>query len=544
MLSSIHDNQGSAYGRNLAEGNHRRISGPMISRILLIVVLCTMAVAAAGAQTGDRRARSLALKDPPASHGLIHVPPDNSAEEMWDEFLLVQHANSGDPVAEHQLGLRYLLGKGFFADTVRAAEWIGKAARKNLLTARYNYGILLNNGWGVRWNPFEAFSNIRYAARKGLTDAEYVYGLFFAENLVVPRNIDSAVRWIRAAADSGFAPAVQTLAEMKHRGIHQAEGKEGKDSGTTQAASTPQSYLQPIFLDFSTDSLPPVHDSTLLREALMTAHGGKEEPDSGTIDSTLTADVLQQLRAAADEGSPEALTMLGRIFERGRGVPRDAIEAAAYYLRAARFDSPRAPAFLWEIVRDDRFFVLLKERVDHGSAAAEFLWSGLVDLGFDNHLTDQQALAMLEDAARQNYPDAVVQLALCYYTGKWVKKDQRRGAELLERARRLGSNEADIRICLTTLHQGERDPDAEACIYRLAQHSGKGSLLAQSTLGYCYEQGLGVSADTSKAVSILRQSAERGSKIAFGELRDLYDALRPAETEFQLYPGESAGKKD
>ncbi len=515
-------------------------------RFWVIAALCLSAALTGQAQTGDRRPRSLALKDPP-SHGLIHLPPDNSAEEMWDEFLLVQHANSGDPIAEHQLGLRYLLGNGFFADTVRAAEWIAKAARKNLLTARYNYGILLNNGWGVHWNPYESFHNIRYAALKGLTDAEYVYGLFFVENLVVPRNIDTAVRWIRAAADSGFAPALATLNEMKRRGIRQAEGKSGGDptaAGEPAASGVAaQSSLEPIFLDFSRDSLPAVHDSTLLKEALSSVHGAGTAPDSSSADSTVTEDMLREIRAAADEGSPEALTMLGRIFERGRGVTQDAVTASSYYLRAIRFDSPRAPALLWGIVRVDRYFASLKQRVDRGDPAAEFTWASLIDLGFDNRLTEQQALHMLEDAAGQGYPEAVVQLGLCYYSGKWVKKDPRRGSELLQQARKLGNNEADIRLCLTNLRTGRRDADAEACIYRLARHAGNGSLLASATLGYCYEHGFGAGADTAKAVSTLRNAAERGSRIAYDELRDLYDALRPQQAEFQLTPGRNAGRK-
>ena len=35
-------------------------------------------------------------------------------------YLLVKEANNGDPFAEHELALRYLLGQGFPADTVKA----------------------------------------------------------------------------------------------------------------------------------------------------------------------------------------------------------------------------------------------------------------------------------------------------------------------------------------------------------------------------------------------------------------------------------------
>ena len=48
--------------------------------------------------------------------------------ELWEEFKLMEQANNGDASAEHELGIRYFLGKGFGVDTVKSAYWIQKAA--------------------------------------------------------------------------------------------------------------------------------------------------------------------------------------------------------------------------------------------------------------------------------------------------------------------------------------------------------------------------------------------------------------------------------
>ena len=69
-------------------------------------------------------------------------------------YVLVTEANRNDPFAQHELGIRYLLGSGFPADTVKAIYWIRKAADQNLPSARFNYGIMLYNGVGVPWNPY------------------------------------------------------------------------------------------------------------------------------------------------------------------------------------------------------------------------------------------------------------------------------------------------------------------------------------------------------------------------------------------------------
>ena len=56
--------------------------------------------------------------------------------------------------------------------------------------------------------------------------------------------------------------------------------------------------------------------------------------------------VIEAVERSADAGSPEALTLLGRCRERGIGMPRDLVQAAALYTRAVRLDSPTATELL------------------------------------------------------------------------------------------------------------------------------------------------------------------------------------------------------
>jgi TPR repeat protein len=52
------------------------------------------------------------------------------------------------------------------------------------------------------------------------------------------------------------------------------------------------------------------------------------------------ADAAELYRRAARQGSHLAMNNLGAMFERGRGVPQDAVEAAHWYRRAADLGSP------------------------------------------------------------------------------------------------------------------------------------------------------------------------------------------------------------
>jgi len=128
---------------------------------------------------------SLAFRENrPRRPTIFYYQPDLSYQ-IWQQFKLIREANSGDPLAMHELGIRYLIGEGFTADTVKAAEWIGKAANKRLTAAEYNYGLLLNNGWGVDWNPFLAYDYFHDAATAGMPQAEYIFGILNLQGLTL-----------------------------------------------------------------------------------------------------------------------------------------------------------------------------------------------------------------------------------------------------------------------------------------------------------------------------------------------------------------------
>lgn len=510
---------------------------PGVSSLTAVVLAGLLIVLPRGTGLAADGPRSLALKDRSPQKNPFHVQPDRSADELWDEFMLMQNANSGDPVAQHQLGLRYLMGNGFPADTSKAALWIGRAAARNLVTARYNFGILLNNGWGITWNPFEAYRQIQYAALHGLTEAEYVYGLFMTDNLIVGRDDAQAFRWIKAAADSGYAPATETLAEFERRGIT-GKLREEKRPPSVKQPATPRSTIQPVYLDVTRDSVEIPKDRMLIDELLNERRelAGNRDTLQGheSADTTMVMAALASVRAEADAGCPEALVLLARSFQERSKEPPDLIEASVYYLRAIRFDSPWAPLLLWGMIHSPDYFTVLKRGVDIGDVRAEFVWAGLSAIGFDRQLTDRQALEMLEKAASGNYPDALVQLALCRISGYWTGKDRAKAVRLLGQARDSGSQEAALRLAMFDIMENGRSRHEQQTVHYLRTASEKGSVLAEAVLGYCFERGVGTGKSLPQAVHYYRKAAQRGCRIAVNALRRLYDERRPADAEFQI----------
>ena len=496
----------------------------------------------------DTTSASLAFKsNRPKRRTDIFYHPD-LAYQLWQQFKLIQEANSGDPMAMHELGLRYLLGEGSVADTAQAAYWIGKAAEKKLPAAEYNYAILLNNGWGVSWNPFKAYKYFKDAALSGMPQAEYVYGILNTNDFIVKRNWDKAYSWVKKAADGGNSSAKEILGDLKKRvssdyfdSTKTGPRNDSSVNAESDNESTISSNLGLVFIDFSskTDSIPIITDKQIIddiwrngSELLTDTLGINNKNDSLLTELNKTG--ISYLEQSAEAGNPEALTLLGRLYEKGIFYNKSQLKAAIYYLRATRLDSPTAPAIMWYMIREKDYFIKLKKLVDENNTDAMYIWYELYILGFDRQFTEGDAFNLLNKAANQNILPAMVELGLSYFTGKFVNINKEKALSLWTVAEKMGSLEASVRIA-TAMLLGEvvtDNMDTTKYLQILNVADNLGSVLAQATLGYCYENGIGVNKSIPEAVKFYRLGAQRGNRYAYDQLKRMYDSIRPPEFQF------------
>ena len=466
--------------------------------------------------------------------------------ELWEEFKLMEEANNGDASAQHELGIRYFLGKGFGVDTVKSAYWIQKAADQNFVIAHYNLGIFLNNGWGLPWNPFKAFEHFQYAAKQGMPEAEYVYASILTDNLVTPQNWSEAYRWMKKSADAGYQPARDALAEFEKRGIEvHADSSDTSSVSPLSPVTKKDSALvlqahswKPVLLDFSDEKATEKDELAFLKEML---RKGSPELKNALGISTLDTDklvadstLLRLIDNAAEVGSPEALAVLGRFYEKGIIERKNLMLAATEYLRAIRLEFPRAPALLWNVFQDKKFVQQMHALVLHGNADAEFVCAGLISVGFDTELPPEESFQLLLKASAQHHIQAMIETGLCYFSGRGVEKNKEKAVELWTEAAAMGSREAQIRLVATNIIANLHLQDYAASIPDLDSAAHKGSLVAQVALAYCYETGTGVGQNKSEAVRLYRESAYRGSQIAYYALKKMYDDIRPNSPEFRV----------
>ena len=465
--------------------------------------------------------------------------------QLLTGFLLVKEANNGDPYAQHELGIRYLIGKGFEPDTVQALEWIQKAADQNLVFAKFNLGVMQNNGIGVEWNPFKAYKNFKYAADSGLPAGQFAYGIFLTDNLVVNRSLYDAYVLIKKSAEGGFEPADKAVEQFEKMGYSFVYDTTKVVSNVNpdyksfnESSNIINQNWELDFYEFEDDSLTEEQKTRAIKELLnqntddlKNLLGISEEIGDSSFADTSASGLIKY---AANSGSPEAMLITGKGFENGIVVAQDLINAAYNYLRSLKLGSRKAAESMFSLTKKKEFFELLQKKVDEGNADAKYVWAGLIGMGFDYRITNEQAFELLEEAVKENHLQSIVETGLSYYNGVLVDKDREKAHEYWEKAISLGSEEAEIRIIFSKISD-DVNSVSQQDINKLKNLSDKGSVLAQAALGYCYEKGIIVKQSKGKAVELYKKAAQRGNMAAYNSLKRMYDEIRPDEEIFVIY---------
>jgi uncharacterized protein len=151
--------------------------------------------------------------------------------------------------------------------------------------------------------------------------------------------------------------------------------------------------------------------------------------------------------AAAREGNARAMFYLGVAFDRGRGVARDAARARQWYRRAAVLNHAEAAYNLALLYRDgvgvrrsaasaEKWLRIAASQRDRDAARD----LGVLILGHDSVSEERarEAVYWYRKASGAGDAKATFNLGLCYVDGLGVRRNVRRGRELIARAKRAG----------------------------------------------------------------------------------------------------------
>lgn len=122
-------------------------------------------------------------------------------------------------MAQHDLALAYVNGRGVPQNYEIAAGWFEKAAAAGLERAQFNLAVLYENALGVPQDLKRAFELYHAAAEQGFPPAQHNVGVAYAQGRGVSRDYRAAALWFRRAADQNIASAQYNLGMIYEMGL-------------------------------------------------------------------------------------------------------------------------------------------------------------------------------------------------------------------------------------------------------------------------------------------------------------------------------------
>lgn len=155
-------------------------------------------------------ASSLYAQSPAAQSALAQAA---QAAAQGDKVSAAKHlqtaANTGDAVAQFNLGVAYASGDGVTASEKKAIDLWQKAAAQGYPPAQYELALYYLN----KKQASKAAPLLKNLADKGDAAAQYNYAMMLGKGDGVKANPQEAARYLSLAAAQGFPPALQATGQ-------------------------------------------------------------------------------------------------------------------------------------------------------------------------------------------------------------------------------------------------------------------------------------------------------------------------------------------
>lgn len=230
-------------------------------------------------------------------------------------------ADRSDPNAQFEIGSMYQDGLGVPQDYAQARAWYEKSAQQGDDRALWNIGWMYELGKSVDRNFAEALHWYEKAADRGRAKFQYQVGKIYLSGRQTAKDCKAGMAWLLKAANQGH-PEAQTLLGWVYAGSVDCGVRDLMAARTWMERSAKQGF-----------GLAEVGLGRMYLEGI----GGEIDYEAAlNWLKKGTADLEQFASDHAYDGiRAETLQILGRIYERGAGVPRNDSQAINFYQRAA-----------------------------------------------------------------------------------------------------------------------------------------------------------------------------------------------------------------
>ena len=479
-------------------------------------------------------------------------------------------AAQGDVEALKSLGLLYLTGAFGDANRGRAFPLLDRAAATGDPDALHYFSACWSVGIGCERNERKGLELCARAAKLGCVRAIIDMGISYSEGHGVPKDPVKAARCFQLAVDKGSGDACGELAHcyLFGEGVAKdsAKAKQLLELGVERGSGHCAHNLGVGYLECEWSEEP---DFARARDCFeqSCALGGRAYYDLAMMclqGIGIPIDYhkgLNVLKRGAEADDPESLVELGKLYIRNDDVWQKIYDPAEGYrclLRACELGY--GPAFmicadLYEegcgVPSDPaRAIKILELGVEHNDAESAFRLGVYYEGGQNGLRQDsKRALELFELAFENGSPDAAAYLGSSYKNGDGVPQDVAKALRYLTVGAEMGSGAClyELATCYADgvgvpedrdkyikllFEAADRDfplavgeigmsyfdgypgfeKDYEEAVDYLERAVELGLDECLPTLAKCYQKGLGVEKDKSKAKELLRRAKEAGVK--------------------------------
>lgn len=276
----------------------------------------------------------------------VGVPEDSDKAIPY----LTVAANKNCVPAQRNLGLILLNSK----KAKDAVSWFKKGTDNGDMSCTFYYGKMLLEGLGIKMDKKDGANYLLKAADSGFPQAMYYVGNCYMKGDGLTRNAEQAVKWYRLAAGKGIHNAQWRLAQCHREG-------DGTDINYDQAlfwyAEAAAKGHRRAFRNLITDSIPSSPFIAYIKGVKAYTNKDYDEAlkhfkvvekakiaDGKVMEAAIIANSsyakhnmkkgINLLNDAA-ETNPQAMYLLGVLYEAGEGMDGDMNKAVSYMKKAA-----------------------------------------------------------------------------------------------------------------------------------------------------------------------------------------------------------------
>ena len=322
-------------------------------------------------------------------------------------------------------------------------------------------------GYGTAVDHVEAVKWVRKAAEQGYASAQCNLGLMYEDGRGVEQSYEKAVEWYLKAAEQGYARAQFWLGYMYEYGT-------GVEQSYEKAAEWVQKAAEQGYADAQYNLGDRYRDGRGVEESFEKA--------------------AEWVQKAADQGLAVAQNCLGFMYQNGTGVEQSDEKAVEWYLKAA----------------------------EQGDVIAQCNLGFMYQNGTGVEQSDEKAVEWYQKAADQGYASAQYNLGEMYYYGTGVEQSYEKAAGWYLKVAERGDDCAQYNLgCMYRDGTGVEQSYEKAREWYL-KAAEQGLANAQCNLGFMYQNGTGVEQSDEKAVEWWQKAAEQGLAIAQYKLGYMY----------------------